>query len=132
MQHAMGARAAVTRVIDAEMVEAFARLTGDTNPVHLDEDFAASTRFGRRIAHGMLLGGLISSVLANELPGRGTIYLSQTLSFKQPVFIGDTVTVTVTVLERNSHKPILSLQTICTNQHDTIVADGVATVLAPE
>ncbi|MEK7704854.1 MAG: MaoC family dehydratase [Myxococcota bacterium] len=132
MKHDVGARATLTRIIDAALVEGFAHVTGDTNPVHLDEEFAATTRFGRRIAHGMLLGGLISNVLANDLPGRGTIYLSQTLSFKKPVFLGDAVTVTVTVTERKSDKPILSLQTVCTNQDGVMVADGVATVLAPE
>src|SRR5215204_1972511 len=93
----VGDSAETRKTIADEDVRAFAELTGDRNPVHLDEEYAASTRFGRRIAHGMLGASLISAVLANELPGRGTVYLSQTLRFTAPVFLGDTVTARVTV-----------------------------------
>ena len=85
-----GAKATRTQTITDEMVRSFATLTGDTNPVHLDEIYAATTRFGKRIAHGMLAASLISAALANDLPGPGTVYLSQSLQFKAPVYPGDT------------------------------------------
>jgi acyl dehydratase len=105
-------------------------VTGDHNPIHVDEEFAKTTRFGRRIAHGMLTASLISSVLANKLPGEGSVYLAQTLQFVAPVFAGDEVTARVTVKEIRQDKPILKLDTICINQRDEIVIRGEATVLA--
>ena len=111
------------------MVVAFADLVGDHNPVHLDEAFAATTRFGRRIAHGMLVAGLISTVLASDLPGPGTVYLSQTLQFKAPVYLGDTITVTVEVVKARGDKPIITLATVCTNQDGKPVIEGEAVVL---
>src|ERR1044071_5209593 len=93
----VGDKASRTTLITDDMIRAFADLTGDTNPVHLDDAYAAGTRFGRRIAHGMIAAGLISAALANDLPGPGTVYLSQTLQFKGPVYPGDTITATVEV-----------------------------------
>ncbi len=93
-----GASASRTCTISDEMIRGFAELTGDTNPVHLDDAYAAGTRFGRRIAHGMIAAGMISATLANDLPGPGTVYLGQSLKFKQPVYPGDTITATVEVL----------------------------------
>jgi 3-hydroxybutyryl-CoA dehydratase len=124
-----GEKASRTTVISDEMIRAFASLTGDTNPVHLDDAYAAGTRFGRRIAHGMIAAGLISAVLADDLPGPGTIYLSQTLQFKAPVYPGDTLTTTVEVKTARPDKPIVTLRTICTNQDNTVVLEGEAVVL---
>jgi len=125
----VGAKATLTRTVTDEMVVAFADLVGDHNPVHLDEAFAATTRFGRRIAHGMLVAGLISTVLASDLPGPGTVYLSQTLQFKAPVYLGDTITVTVEVVKARGDKPIITLATVCTNQDGKPVIEGEAVVL---
>ena len=125
----VGDTAALSRTITDEDVRAFADLTGDHNPVHLDDEYAARTRFGRRIAHGMLGASLISSALANELPGRGTVYLSQTLQFVAPVFPGDTVTARVTVTKVREDKPIVTLETVCTNQDGAPVVRGEAVVL---
>jgi 3-hydroxybutyryl-CoA dehydratase len=108
-----GDKALRSLTITDETIRAFAEVTGDTNPVHLDDNFAAGTRFGRRIAHGMIAAGLISAALANDLPGPGTVYLNQTLKFKLPVYPGDTVTATVEV----------------TNQDDKVVLEGEAVVL---
>lgn len=124
-----GDTASVTKTITDEDIRAFADLTGDHNPVHLDEEFARTTRFGRRIAHGMLSAGLISAVLANKLPGTGTVYLSQSLSFVAPVFPGDTITARVTVTRVREDKPIVTLETVCTNQRDEPVIRGEAVVL---
>ena len=124
-----GDTASRTRTISDEMIRTYAELTGDTNPVHLDDGYAAGTRFGRRIAHGMIAAGLISATLANDLPGPGTVYLSQSLKFKLPVFPGDTVTATVEVVSVRPDKPIVTLSTVCTNQEGEVVLEGEAAVL---
>jgi 3-hydroxybutyryl-CoA dehydratase len=124
-----GDKASRTQTISDEMIRAFADLTGDTNPVHLDNAYASTTRFGRRIAHGMIGAGLISATLANDLPGPGTVYLSQTLQFKAPVYPGDTITATVEVKSTRPDKPIVTLSTICTNQENKVVLEGEAVVL---
>ena len=115
--------------ITDETIRTFADVTGDNNPVHLDDEYAAGTRFGRRIAHGMIAAGLISATLANDLPGPGTVYLNQTLKFKLPVYPGDTVTATVEVLSVRPDKPIVTLSTVCTNQKDEVVLVGEAVVM---
>ena len=124
-----GDSAEITKTIEQADVDAFAELTGDHNPIHVDEEFAKTTRFGLRIAHGMLAASLISSVLANKLPGEGSVYLGQTLEFVKPVFPGDEITARVTVKEIREDKPIIKLETLCINQRDEIVIRGEATVL---
>jgi 3-hydroxybutyryl-CoA dehydratase len=124
-----GDKASRTTTITDEMIRAFADLTGDTNPVHLDDSYASATRFGRRIAHGMIAAGLISAALANDLPGPGTVYLSQTLQFRAPVYPGDTITTTVEVKNVRPDKPIVTLSTVCKNQNDMVVLEGEAVVL---
>lgn len=114
-------------VTDADVM-AFAGLTGDFNPVHVDAEAAARTRFGGRVAHGMLGGGLISAAIANRLPGPGSIYLTQSLKFTAPVRLDDTVTVTVEVIELLPKKRV-RLSTRCRNQNGETVIDGEATVL---
>src|SRR5215217_4272714 len=132
MRFSVGDSAEITKRIDETDIQVFADLTGDYNPVHLDEAFAKTTRFGRRIAHGMLSASLISAVLANKLPGEGSVYLGQTLQFVAPVFPGDEITARVTVKEIREDKPIVKLETICINQRDEIVIRGEATVLAAD
>ena len=116
-------------VTDADIV-LFAGVSGDTNPVHLDQSFAEKTPFKGRIAHGMLSAGFISTVLGTKLPGPGAIYMSQTLKFKAPVKIGDTVTATCTVTEIIPEKRRAVLSTIC-KVGDTIVIEGEAMVMVP-
>ncbi|MDX2437568.1 MAG: MaoC family dehydratase [Acidobacteriota bacterium] len=123
-----GDTASRTLAISDDMIRAFAEVTGDTNPVHLDDGYAAGTQFGRRIAHGMIAAGMISATLANDLPGPGTLYLGQTLKFKQPVYPGDTITATVEVLTVRPDKPIVTLDTVCTNQDGDVVLEGEAVV----
>jgi acyl dehydratase len=132
MKFSVGDSAEITKTIEQADIDAFASVSGDHNPVHVDEEFAKTTRFGRRIAHGMLTASLISSVLANKLPGEGSVYLGQTLQFVAPVFPGDEVTARVTVKDIREDKPILKLETICVNQRDEIVIRGEATVLAAD
>jgi 3-hydroxybutyryl-CoA dehydratase len=111
-------------------VRAFADVSGDHNPVHLDDAYAARTIFRGRVAHGILLGGYISAVLANQLPGPGSIYLSQTLDFDHPVRIGEEVLVRVTVISLDDKSRHAVLSTICT-VGETVVARGEATVIPP-
>ncbi|HEY3477016.1 MAG TPA: MaoC family dehydratase [Anaerolineales bacterium] len=125
----LGDKASRTTTITDAMIRSFADLTGDTNPVHLDDAYAAGTRFGRRIAHGMIAAGLISATLANDLPGPGTVYLSQTLQFRAPVYPDDTLTTTVEVRAVRPDKPIVTLGTLCRNQNEVVVLEGEAVVL---
>lgn len=127
----VGSRAQVTRVISDEMVRGFAEATCDLNPIHLDDDFAARSRFGRRIAHGMLVSGLISAVLGTKLPGPGAVYLSQSLSFRAPVFIGDEVTAHVEVIALRKDKPVATLRTRCLKASGEVVIEGEAVLLVP-
>ncbi len=125
----IGQQASYSRRISEEDVVQFADISGDRNPLHLDDDFAKKTRFGRRIAHGMLVASLISTVLGSKLPGPGTIYLSQTIKFTAPVFLGDTIKATVTVVDVKEHKPIVTLETHCSNQDGEVVLEGEAVVV---
>lgn len=108
----------------------FAAVSGDVNPLHLDAEFAKTTMFGEQIAHGMWSGSLISAALATTLPGPGTIYMGQELSFRRPVKLGDTLTVKLTVKEKKE-KNVVILDCLVTNQKDEKVVLGTATVIAP-
>jgi 3-hydroxybutyryl-CoA dehydratase len=127
----VGSRAHRTQVVSADAVMGFADATGDRNPVHVDEAYAAKTRFGGRIAHGMLIASYISAALAEDLPGPGTIYAGQTLRFLRPVRIGDEITVTLEVVEIMAAKSRARIATTCRDQHGEVVVDGEATVLLP-
>lgn len=125
----IGDKFSTSREITDELIRAFAELSGDHNPIHLDEEFAATTRFGRRIAHGMLSGAFISAVLGYEFQERKIVYLSQTMKFIAPVFLGDTITTTATVTRIREEKGIVILETICTNQHGEVTLKGEAAVM---
>jgi 3-hydroxybutyryl-CoA dehydratase len=129
MKFKIGDNASITKTITDEDIHTFADVTGDHNPLHLNDEYARDTRFGRRIAHGMLGASLISSVLGNKLPGAGSVYLSQGLRFVKPVLPGDTITARVTVTGIRDDKPIITLETICMNQDNEIVIKGEAVVL---
>lgn len=129
-QLSVGMSASVGRTVSAADILAFAGVSGDTNPVHVDEEFAASTMFGGRIAHGMLSASYISTVFGTKLPGPGCIYLSQSLRFKAPVKIGDTVVATVTVKELVTEKRQAVFDTVCT-VGGKVVLDGEAKILVP-
>lgn len=113
------------------MVRAFAELSGDRNPIHLDEEFAKKSIFGRRIAHGMITGALISRVLATELPGPGAIYLSQELKFVAPVFINDTIDIKLEITKMREEKGFLTISTTVAKSSGEKVAEGVALVKVP-
>lgn len=127
----LGETASVTRTLTQEDIQLFALVSGDVNPAHLDADYAATDMFRRVIAHGMWGGGLISAVLGTELPGPGAIYLSQSLRFARPVGLGDTITTTVTVLEKRPEHQVVVLDCRCVNQDGKDVITGQAEVKAP-
>ncbi len=116
------------QITDA-VVRAFAELSGDYNPIHLDEEFAKTTRFGKRIAHGMISGALISAVLGFHQTERSVVYLSQTMKFVAPVFLDDTVTATATVTNIREDKPIVTFEIICTKQTGEVTLEGEAVLM---
>ena len=127
----LGATSSRTRTITEADIRAFAEVSGDTNPIHLDAEYAATTVFQRPIAHGMLTASMISQILGTDLPGLGTIYLSQSMNFKAPVYIGDTITANITLVKYRDDKRIATFETTCTNQDDKVILDGEAVVIAP-
>lgn len=127
----IGQKASFSKYVSEQDVVLFAAVSGDVNPVHLDEAFARETRFGGRIAHGMLSGAVISAALAMELPGPGVIYLGQTLRFTRPVRIGDQVTAHLEVTGIRDDKGVVTLACEVINQDGKVVVTGEATVLAP-
>ena len=118
------------QIIDDRQVRAFAEVSGDRNPIHLDDAVAAKSKFGQRIAHGAILFGIVSKVLGMDMPGMGTVYLGQTCSFKLPVFIGDKVKLEATIIELLP-KSIARIATVITKQTGEVVMDGVAEVKLP-
>lgn len=127
----IGMKASRTKTITDADIRAFAQASGDHNSVHLDESAAAATRFGKRIAHGMLTASVISAVLGNDLPGPGTIYLGQDLKFRAPVFIDETITATVELVKYREDKRVATFRTTVTNQDGVLVVEGEAVVIAP-
>jgi len=131
LPYKVGDSAQLSKTVKDEDIRIFAEVTGDKNPLHLDDEFASKTIFKRRIAHGILTAALISSVIGNRLPGNGTIYLSQTLNFLAPVYVGDEVTAKVEVLQVLKEGKRLRLKTQVINQNGTVVVDGEALVIPP-
>lgn len=125
----VGDKASLSKTISEYDVYAFAGVTGDFNPVHVNAEFAKNSLFKQRIAHGMISAGLISAVLGTELPGIDTIYMNQELSFLAPVLYGDTLTATVECIEKDDKKHRIIFRTTVTNQNDKLVTDGKARVM---
>jgi 3-hydroxybutyryl-CoA dehydratase len=131
LPYKVGDSVQLSKTVKDEDIRIFAEVTGDKNPLHLDDEFASKTIFKRRIAHGILTAALISSVIGNRLPGNGTIYLSQTLNFLAPVYVGDEITAKVEVLQVLKEGKRLRLKTQVINQNGTVVIDGEALVIPP-
>jgi len=132
MRFQVGDRASYTQTLSEAHVALFVGAVGDTNPLHVDEAYAKKSRFGRRIAQGILVAGLISTVIGTRLPGVGAIYLSQTLRFLRPTYLGDTITATAilkAVRERAKGGYVLTLETFCENERGERVIEGEAEVL---
>lgn len=128
----IGDFAQISKTITEEIVNDFARVSGDFNPVHLDQAYAEKTPFKGKIAHGALSVALLSNVLGNSLPGHGTIYLSHEIKFLAPVRIGDTLAVRVEVVELVPEKNRAKFRTTCANQDGTLVVDGFAWAMPPK
>lgn len=128
----VGDNASFSKTITEADITLYGAVSGDFNPVHFDGVYASGTMFKNRIAHGMLTAGLISAVIGMQLPGPGTVYLSQTLSFRAPVYIGDTITARVEVLEKKDEKNQIKLNTTCSNQNGKDVLIGEALVMFKE
>lgn len=126
----VGQSASFAKTVSEADIVLFAGISGDTNPVHINDEFARGTMFKSRIAHGMLSAAFISAVLGTKLPGQGAIYMSQSLKFKAPVRIGDTVKATATVTEIIPEKKRVVLKTVCT-VGETVVLEGEATLMVP-
>jgi 3-hydroxybutyryl-CoA dehydratase len=129
MIFAVGDSRTLIRTITEADVRLFAEISGDHNPIHLDQTYAAQTRFGKRIVHGALLAAFISNIIGNQIPGHGSIYLASNLKFRAPTFIDDTVSTTATITAIRPDKPIYTLECICTNQHKEVLCQGEAVVL---
>lgn len=127
-----GQTASCSKTVTETDLVAFAGLSGDFNPIHIDKEYAKKTRFGQRIAHGLLTSSLLSQLLGMHLPGKGSVYMEQTLKFTAPVFIGDTITATATVQEFIEEKNIIKLLTECHNQKGQLVLTGNAVMLVPK
>lgn len=125
----IGSRFTATKKITDDVIRSFAQLSGDFNPIHIDEDFASKTRFGKRIAHGMISGALLSAVLGTEFGEKQVVYMSQTMRFIAPVFIDDTITATATVKHIREDKPVVTVETVVTNQDEQVVVSGEAVLL---
>jgi 3-hydroxybutyryl-CoA dehydratase len=126
----VGQSAEAEHTVTEETIQKFADVSGDNNPIHLDAEYAATTQFGERIAHGMLSAGFISAVIGTTLPGPGCIYLSQSLRFRRPVKIGDVVTAKATITALDAEKGRATIETICSVAGKAVI-DGEALVMVP-
>jgi acyl dehydratase len=120
----VGQRARRTQTVTAREVELYAQITGDRNPLHFDADFAARTRFGRLVAQGGIASGMLNALVAMDMPGPGTVFLSQTLTYKAPTYLGDTLTAEIEVLSFKPDKPVCQLKATITNQDGTLLLEG--------
>ena len=127
----IGQRASFSKTVSETDVYLFAGITGDFNPAHINQAYAEKTAFKTRIAHGMLSAGFISTVLGCQMPGPGTIYISQNLKFTAPVTIGDTITATAEIVEILTERKRVRIRTVCTNQDDKEVLVGEVLVSPP-
>jgi 3-hydroxybutyryl-CoA dehydratase len=131
-QLSIGQSAEFTKTFTSVEVESFAEVSGDHNPVHLNQEYAALTRFKQRICHGHLVASLFSAILGTDLPGEGSIYLSQTIKYLKPVFLNDTITAKVSVIEKDEERNRVKLETTAYNQHGDCVITGVAEIMPPK
>lgn len=126
-----GDRASLKKAFTEQEVEDFAKISMDDNPIHLDDEFAKGTRFGQKIVHGMLVSSLLSGVMGSRLPGKGAVYLGQSLKFTAPVFIGEEVTAEAEVIHIREDKPIATLRTKITKSNGEVAVEGEAVVMFP-
>ena len=128
----VGQKVNFLKKIDEALVKDFAKLSGDFNPLHMNEEYASTTSFGRRVCHGMLLASFFSQLIGMYLPGKNSLYFSQTLNFRNPCFIDDFVTIEGEIIEKKSKMKLITLKTIIHNQTGTCLIDGVAKIIVQE
>ncbi|MCR4828262.1 MAG: MaoC family dehydratase [Bacteroidales bacterium] len=124
----VGQSASLKKRFTSEELVQFSEISLDKNPIHLDEEYASKSPFGKRIVYGYLTASLFSGLIGSKLPGNGSIYLGQSLNFKKPVYLGEEVTATVTITKIRDDKPIITLETICVNNKGEVLIDGNAVV----
>eukprot|EP01137_Pigoraptor_chileana_P001153 Opistho-2@38371 len=127
----LGDAAEATRAFGRDEVAQFAALTGDFNPVHIDEAFAKTTRFGGCIVHGILVNSVVAGILGTQVPGAGSVFMSQTVKFKSPMYVGETVIGRVEVKTIRADKPVVVLSMVCRNPSGRVYMEGEATVMIP-
>jgi 3-hydroxybutyryl-CoA dehydratase len=128
----VGDAVVMTKKILDEDIRLFAKVSGDENPIHLDEAYAATTRFKHRIAHGHYVASMFSTLLGTQLPGQGSIYLSQSIKYMAPVYMNDEIKAEVKVVEINEERNRVTLETTAFNQDGTVVVKGVAEIMPPK
>ena len=128
----LGVKTKFTVQINESTINEFARISGDHNPLHIDEQYAAKTQFGKRVCHGMLLASFFSRLVGMYMPGKNALYFSQTLNFQTPCFVGDKVTIEGEVIDKSQSTRIITIKTTAHNQVDKCLVDGIAKVIVRE
>lgn len=128
----LGTKTKFTVQIDESTINEFARISGDHNPLHMDEKYAGKTQFGKRVCHGMLLASFFSRLVGMYLPGKNALYFSQTLNFQMPCFVGDKITIEGEVVDKRQSTRIITIKTTAYNQLDKCLIDGIAKVIVRE
>ena len=128
----VGQKITFSKKIDESLLDDFAKISGDFNPLHMDNEYAKKTKFGKRVCHGMLLASFFSQLVGMNLPGKNSLYFSQTLNFRNPCFIDDEITVEGEIIEKKSNMKLISIKTIIYNQEGKCIIDGVAKVIVRE
>lgn len=128
----LGTKTKFTVQVDESMINEFARISGDHNPLHMDEKYAAKTQFGKRVCHGMLLASFFSRLVGMYMPGKNALYFSQTLNFQTPCFVGDKVTIEGEVVDKSQSTRIITIKTTAYNQLEKCLVDGIAKVIVRE
>jgi len=128
----LGTKTKFTVPINELTINEFARISGDNNPLHMDEQYATKTQFGKRVCHGMLLASFFSRLVGMYMPGKNALYFSQTLNFKTPCFVGDIVTIGGEVIDKSQSTQIITIKTTANNQIGTCLVDGIAKVIVRE
>lgn len=128
----VGQKVTFSKKIDESLLNDFAKISGDFNPLHMDNEYAKKTKFGKRVCHGMLLASFFSQLVGMNLPGKNSLYFSQTLNFRNPCFIDDEITVEGEIIEKKSNIKLISIKTIIYNQEGKCLIDGVAKVIVRE
>lgn len=127
----VGDKATLSKSFTEDEVRIFAKISSDDNPIHLDSEYAMGTSFGRQIVHGLLVSSVISGLVGSKLPGYGSIYLSQTINFKAPVFLNEEIEASVEIIKIREDKPIITLKTLCAKRDGTVVLEGEAVLMSP-